>query len=149
MRLSMDCKATVNIGDYSRGGKTRGDNPAADHDMGCEEKHAPFGVVNEDTGHLHLSFGSSAKTSDFIVDSLYGGTVNRSRHRLAPHTSRSRPITDRRAMAGARNSSSESSSLPITSASPSASCTTRRTPANTIRWSVAGDSWKSTGTVPN
>jgi hypothetical protein len=34
MRLSMDCKATVNIGDYSRGGKTRGDNQAADHDMG-------------------------------------------------------------------------------------------------------------------
>ena len=27
MRLSMDCKATVKIGDYSRGGKTRGDNP--------------------------------------------------------------------------------------------------------------------------
>jgi hypothetical protein len=24
MRLSMDCKATVNIDDYSRGGKTRG-----------------------------------------------------------------------------------------------------------------------------
>ena len=42
MRLSMDCKATVNIGDYSRGGKTRGDNQAADHDMGCQEKHTPF-----------------------------------------------------------------------------------------------------------
>ena len=71
MRLSMDCKATVNIGDYSRGGKTRGDNRAADHDMGCEEKHTPFGVVNEDSDSLYLSFGSSAKTSDFIVDSLY------------------------------------------------------------------------------
>lgn len=69
----MDCKASVTMGDYSRGGQTRGDNPAADHDMGCEEKHAPFGVVNEDTGHRHLSFGSSAKTRDFIVDSLYGG----------------------------------------------------------------------------
>jgi hypothetical protein len=46
MRLSMDCKATVKIGDYSRGGKTRGDQRAADHDMGCEEKHTPFGVVN-------------------------------------------------------------------------------------------------------
>lgn len=69
-RLSMDCKATVNIGDYSRGGKTRGDNRAADHDMGCEEKHTPFGLVDEDGGQLHLTFGSSAKTSDFIVDSL-------------------------------------------------------------------------------
>jgi hypothetical protein len=78
MRLSMDCKATVNIGDYSRGGKTRGDNQAADHDMGCEEKHTPFGVVNEDSGHLHLSFGSSAKTSDFIVDSLYAWWASQS-----------------------------------------------------------------------
>jgi len=67
----MDCKATVKIGDYSRGGKTRGDNRALDHDMGCDEKYTPFGIVNEDTGQLHLLFGSSAKTSDFIVDSLY------------------------------------------------------------------------------
>ena len=41
-RLSIDCKATVNIGDYSRGGKTRGDAHAADHDMGCEEKYPPL-----------------------------------------------------------------------------------------------------------
>ncbi|MQM29732.1 MAG: hypothetical protein CRU78_03950 [Candidatus Accumulibacter phosphatis] len=53
MRVSMDCKATVNIGDYSRGGKTRGDNEAADHDMGCEEKHTPFGVVGEDQRFHH------------------------------------------------------------------------------------------------
>lgn len=38
MRLSMDCKATVNIGEYCRGGKTRGDHKANDHDMGCKEK---------------------------------------------------------------------------------------------------------------
>jgi len=67
----MDCKATVNIGDYSRGGKTRGDNLAADHDMGCEEKYTPLGIVDEDSGQLHLTFGSSAKTSDFIVDALH------------------------------------------------------------------------------
>ncbi len=66
----MDCKATVNLGEYSRGGKTRGDNQAADHDMGCREKHAPFGLVDEDSGRLHIVFGSSAKTSDFIVDGL-------------------------------------------------------------------------------
>lgn len=66
----MDCKATVNIGDYSRGGATRGDNQAADHDMGCKEKYTPFGIVDEDSGQLYLTFGSSAKTSDFIVDTL-------------------------------------------------------------------------------
>jgi len=67
----MDCKATVNIGDYSRGGKTRGEHRAADHDMGCMEKYTPLGIVDEDSGQLHLTFGSSAKTSDFIVDSLH------------------------------------------------------------------------------
>jgi hypothetical protein len=67
----MDCKATVNIGDYARGGKTRGDHQALDHDMGCKEKYTPFGMVDEDTGKLHLVFGCSAKTSDFIVDSLH------------------------------------------------------------------------------
>lgn len=69
-RISIDCKATVKIGEYSRGGSTRGDNQAADHDMGCTEKYIPFGIVNEDSGQLHITFGSSAKTSDFIVDSL-------------------------------------------------------------------------------
>ena len=49
-RLSIDCKATVTIGEYARGGKTRGDHRAADHDRGCEEKYVPFGVVDEDSG---------------------------------------------------------------------------------------------------
>jgi hypothetical protein len=66
----MDCKATVNIGEYARGGKTRGDNRALDHDMGCTEKYIPFGIVDEDSGQLFITFGSSYKTSDFIVDSL-------------------------------------------------------------------------------
>jgi hypothetical protein len=61
----------LTIGDYSRGGKTRGDKQAADYDMGCEKKHTPFGVVNEGSGQFYLSFGSSAKTSDFIIVSLY------------------------------------------------------------------------------
>jgi hypothetical protein len=65
LRVSMDCQATVNIGDYSRG-----DTQAADHDMGCQEKYTPFGVVDEDSGALHVTFGASAKISDFIVDSL-------------------------------------------------------------------------------
>lgn len=69
-RLSIDCKATVKIGDYARGGKTRGDHRAADHDMGGEEKYVPFGLVAEDSGRLHLTFGRSHKTSDFIVDNL-------------------------------------------------------------------------------
>ena len=67
----MDCKATVSVGDYSRGGKTRGNNKAQDHDMGDKEKYIPCGIVDEDSGQLYLNFGSSYKTSDFMVDNLW------------------------------------------------------------------------------
>ena len=70
MRLSIDCKAAVKIGDFSRGGRTRGENEAGDHDFGCEEKYIPCGIVNEDSGELFINFGSSYKTSDFIADTL-------------------------------------------------------------------------------
>jgi hypothetical protein len=67
----MDCKATVEIGEYSRGGQTRGYNQAQDHDMGVKEKYIPCGIVDEDKGQLYLNFGCSYKTSDFMVDSLW------------------------------------------------------------------------------
>jgi hypothetical protein len=67
-RWSIDCKATVKIGEFSRGGLTRGDHRASDHDMGCKEKYVPGGIVDEASGALALTFGSSYKTSDFIVD---------------------------------------------------------------------------------
>jgi transposase len=68
--LSIDCKATVHIGDVSRGGLTRGDYEACDHDLGLKEKYIPCGIVEEDRAQLHITFGSSYKTSDFIVDTL-------------------------------------------------------------------------------
>jgi hypothetical protein len=68
--LSIDCKATVQIGEVSRGGLTRGDHQACDHDLGCKEKYIPCGIVDEECGELHITFGSSYKTSDFIVDTL-------------------------------------------------------------------------------
>ena len=69
-RLSIDCKATVKLGELSRGGLTRGNNKAHDHDFEDNGKHTPCGIVDEDTGQLFMHFGSSAKTSDFIMDSL-------------------------------------------------------------------------------
>jgi hypothetical protein len=68
--LSIDCKATVAIGDLSRGGLTRGDHRACDHDLGLHEKYIPCGIVDEDSARLRITFGSSFKTSDFIVDAL-------------------------------------------------------------------------------
>jgi hypothetical protein len=69
-RLSLDCKATVKLGEYSRGGKTRALLKAADHDMGDVQKSTPLGIVDEDSARLHLIFGTSAKTSDFLIDGL-------------------------------------------------------------------------------
>ena len=68
--MSIDCKATVHIGEVSRGGRTRGDHRACDHDLGLKEKYTPCGIVDEESGQLHITFGSSYKTSDFIVDAL-------------------------------------------------------------------------------
>ena len=66
----MDCKATVKLGAFSRGGKTRGEHEASDHDLGETEKYVPCGILEEDTAQLSVTFGSSAKTSDFLVDTL-------------------------------------------------------------------------------
>ena len=66
----MDGKATVKLGAFSRGGQTRGDYKASDHDFGSTEHYIPCGILEEDTAQLHVTFGSSAKTSDFIVDTL-------------------------------------------------------------------------------
>lgn len=49
---------------------TRGDNRASDHDFGWEAQYIPFGIVDEDSATLNITFGSSYKTSDFIVDAL-------------------------------------------------------------------------------
>jgi hypothetical protein len=70
-RLSIDCKATVNLGEYSRGGLTRGANQALDHDFGSGLKSIPCGILDEDSGQLYLYFGASSKTSDFMVDNLH------------------------------------------------------------------------------
>ena len=64
--LSLDCKATVKSGEFARGGLTCSDNLARDHDMGSKETYVPCGIVEEASGELPLTFGSSSKTSNFI-----------------------------------------------------------------------------------
>ena len=66
----MDGKATVKIGAVSRSGKTRGEYKASDPDCGGPEQYLPCGILDEDTAQLAVPFGSSAKTSDFLVDTL-------------------------------------------------------------------------------
>ena len=68
--MRIECKATVPIGDVSRGGHTRGDHQACDHDLGLKEKDIPCGIVEEERDQLHITVGSADKTSDCIVDAL-------------------------------------------------------------------------------
>jgi len=74
VRISIDCKATVKIGKFSRGGLSRSKNKikALDHDFSPEGSHTPCGIVNEDTGQIYMNMGCSYKTSDFIIDTLKG-----------------------------------------------------------------------------
>lgn len=72
IRISIDMKATIKVGDFSRGGKSRGLKPvqAADHDMHVKEKLTPGGILEVATGKTFLFFTQSYKTSDFIVDGI-------------------------------------------------------------------------------
>ena len=72
LRISVDSKAKVAIGNFSRGGKSRGreGKQAGDHDMNPEEKLVPFGILEVVCGLLMMVVGNSAETSDFIVDAL-------------------------------------------------------------------------------
>ncbi|MEO6319413.1 MAG: hypothetical protein ABIR56_01960 [Polaromonas sp.] len=72
LRLSMDTKATVHVGEYSRGGQSRARVAlkALDHDMSPKEKLVPGGILEPVSGKTFLFFGTSNKTSDFMVDGL-------------------------------------------------------------------------------
>ena len=54
LRISIDTKAKVNIGEFSRGGKTREKEPegALDHDMEPDAKMVPFGVFEPSNDHI-------------------------------------------------------------------------------------------------
>lgn len=72
LRLSIDSKAKVKIGNLSRGGKARRLEAlsADDHDSEWLAVLVPFGILNMQTDQLSIYFGQSAETSDFIVDCL-------------------------------------------------------------------------------
>ena len=82
LRISMDTKATVHVGEYSRGGRSRGLKPveAWDHDMRPKEKLAPGGILESVIGRVFLFFGNSNKTSDFLVDGLLLWWKKRKQH---------------------------------------------------------------------
>ena len=70
VRLSIDTKTTVPIGNLSRGGKSRLPTQALDHDLEPEAKLTPFGIHRPDTSETWLSFTTGHATADFMVDRL-------------------------------------------------------------------------------
>ena len=74
----MDCKATVKIGEFSRGGLSRGNNKALDHDFSDKGSHTPCVLWMRIQVSCTLIWGALIKTSDFIIDTLQGWWNNQS-----------------------------------------------------------------------
>jgi transposase len=70
LRVSIDAKATVHIGPFSRRGRSRTRTKAADHDFKPEATLTPFGIFLPQYDDLWLYMARSKVTSDFIVDRL-------------------------------------------------------------------------------
>lgn len=70
LRVSLDAKATVKIGPFSRRGKSRVPVAAADHDFQPEATVTPVGILLPATDELFLYAVTSRVTSDCLVDRL-------------------------------------------------------------------------------
>jgi transposase len=70
LRLSMDAKATVKIGPFARGGKSRVAVAAVDHDFAPDATLTPVGIFLPTTDELFLYGVTSKVTSDCLVDRL-------------------------------------------------------------------------------
>jgi DDE family transposase len=70
LRLSIDAKASVKVGPFSRHGQSRVIVNAVDHDFKATECLTPFGIFLPDYDEVYLYFAPSSLTADFIVDCL-------------------------------------------------------------------------------
>ena len=70
LRISLDSKATVKIGNYSRGGSSRQKQTAYDHDFEAAEVLTPFGILLPEYGKSHILFSRGKVTADFMIDRL-------------------------------------------------------------------------------
>ncbi len=70
IRISIDCKAAVKIGPFSRGGKNRIEQKASDHDFEAEETITPFGIFLPELCESHLWFSVGPATADFMADRI-------------------------------------------------------------------------------
>ena len=59
LRLSIDAKAMVKVGAFSRNGQSRVIVRAADHDFKADETLTPFGIFLPDYDEVYLYFAPS------------------------------------------------------------------------------------------
>lgn len=70
--MSLDAKATVKIGEFSRGGKSRIPVAAADHDFSPEATITPVGVLIPELDELYIGMVDTKVTADSLVDVVEG-----------------------------------------------------------------------------
>jgi transposase len=70
LRISMDAKATVKVGPFARGGKSRVPTKAADHDFEPQATVTPIGLFLPSSDELFVYAVTSKVTSDCLVDRL-------------------------------------------------------------------------------
>ena len=68
LRISIDAKVAVKIGEFDRGGTTRTPTISLDHDFGAISMLTPYGIFVPEFNELSLFFVSSRLTADCIVD---------------------------------------------------------------------------------
>jgi hypothetical protein len=72
LRISLDAKATVKVGNYSRNGKNRVKVKAADHDFHPTALVTPVGLLLPEYDELFVYQVTSKVTSDCLVDLITG-----------------------------------------------------------------------------
>jgi Rhodopirellula transposase DDE domain len=70
LRISMDANAIVKVGPFARGGKSRVQVEAADHDFQPEATVTPVGILLPTSDELFVYSITSKVTSDGLVDRL-------------------------------------------------------------------------------
>jgi hypothetical protein len=70
LRLSVDAKATIPLGWFSRGGRSRVTVAAWDHDFRSAEKVTPLGIFVPQCNELFLFLVTGPLTADTIVDCI-------------------------------------------------------------------------------
>jgi len=70
IRISLDCKAGINVGPFSRGGQNRIEQKASDHDFNADKKLVPFGIFLPELTESHFWFSIGSVTADFMADRI-------------------------------------------------------------------------------